>query len=68
MAFTQADLDALDKAIASNKLEVRYADRWEKYRSMPELIQARKHVAEQLAAASRQGSHFCYTFATARGD
>lgn len=68
MAYSQADLDALDKAIAGSTLEVQYADRRVKYRSMDELLQARQHVANQLAAASGRRSHHRFTFATARGD
>lgn len=68
MAFTTADLDALDKAIASSTLEVQYADRRVKYRSMDELLRARQHVANQIAAAGGRRSHHRFTFATARGD
>lgn len=68
MAYTTADLDALDKAIASSTLEVQYADRRVKYRSMTELLQARQHVAAQIAATSGRRSHSRFTFATARGD
>jgi hypothetical protein len=68
MAYTQADLDALDRAIASSQLEVEYGDRRVKYRSMDELLSARQHVAQQLALASGHRSHHRFTFATARGD
>lgn len=68
MAYTQADLDALDTAIASGQLSVQFGDRRVQYRSMAELMQARKHVASQIAAASGRSSHNRFTFATARGD
>ena len=73
MALTQADLERLDAAIASESLEVQMGDRRIRYRSMDELIAARAHVAQQLAAAAasasgtRRGTRR-YTFSTARGD
>ena len=51
MALTQTDLDALDAAIASGELTVRLADRLVTYRSIPELIQARSHVAKVVSGA-----------------
>lgn len=52
MAFTTADLDAIDRAIASGELTVRTQDRMVTYRSMPELREARDVVAKSLAAQS----------------
>lgn len=49
MALIQTDLDALDTAIASSELTVRLADRLVTYRSIPELIQARAHVAKVVS-------------------
>lgn len=68
MAYTTADLDALDRAIASSTLEVQYADRRVKYRSNPELLQARQHVSQQIALSAGRKSHHRFVFATARGD
>lgn len=68
MAYTQADLDALDRAIAGSKLEVQYGDRRVRYRSMDELLAARKHVAQEISNASRKGSSRRFVFATMRGD
>lgn len=68
MAYTQADLDALDRAIARSQLEVQFGDRRVRYRSMDELLTARKHVASQIAAASGRGSFRTMTFCTLRGD
>lgn len=68
MALTQADLDALDRAIASSTLEVQLDGRRVKYRSMDELLLARRHVADQIAAASGRRSHHRFVFSTARGD
>jgi hypothetical protein len=41
MAFTQADIDAVDRAIATGELRVRYADREVQYRTIDDLIKAR---------------------------
>lgn len=69
MAYSQSDLDALDRAIASSQLEVQYGDRRVKYRTMDELLSARQHVAQQIASTSgTRRSHNRFTFATARGD
>jgi hypothetical protein len=53
MAYIQADLDQLDKAIAGAELEVQYGEKRVKFRSMAELMAARTHVAGQLLAASQ---------------
>lgn len=53
MALTQNDLDALDAAIAAAELEVQLEGRRVKYRSTDELLKARAHVAEVLAAGQR---------------
>jgi hypothetical protein len=68
MSYTQADLEALDRAIASSQLVVQYGDRRVQYRSMDELLRARQHVAEQLSAASGGRGHYRFAFSTARGD
>lgn len=52
MAWTQAQLDAIESAIASGELTVRFGDRTVTYRSMEELLQARAVIKESLAAAS----------------
>lgn len=73
MALSQADLDRLDAAIASSKLEVRIDGLSVRYRSTDELLTARQHVAQQLAAAAaasaggRRATRR-YTFTTFRGD
>ena len=41
MAWTQADLDAIDRAIAAGEKVVQYADRRVEYRSIQELLAAR---------------------------
>ena len=72
MALSQADLDAIDRAITGGTLEVQMSDRRVRYRSMDELLAARKHVAAQLAAASSAASGCAgprrFTFSTLRGE
>lgn len=50
MALTQADLDALDLAIASGELTVSYSGRTVTYQSTQSLLRARQHVASVLRA------------------
>lgn len=52
MAWTQAQLEAIEAAIASGELTVRFGDRTVTYRSMEELLQARAVIKEALAAES----------------
>jgi hypothetical protein len=71
MAFTQTDLDSLDRAIAGGELEVRLEGRQVKYRSTAELLQARSFIQQQVAAgasaATGRRASFAYTFTTQRG-
>lgn len=50
-AFTQADLDALELAIASGQLEVRIGDRKVVYRSLKEMLEIRTMVRSSLGVA-----------------
>jgi DNA-binding FadR family transcriptional regulator len=50
MPWTQQQLDAIETAIASGELTVRFGDRTVTYRSMAELLQARAVIREALAA------------------
>jgi ribosomal protein L12E/L44/L45/RPP1/RPP2 len=52
MAFTQANLDAIDAAIASGELTVSVAGRTITYRSIDDLIKARAVVSTAVAAAA----------------
>jgi len=52
MAFTSADIDALDRAIASGELIVRMGERMVTYRSLDELLKARDAILSQIAAAA----------------
>lgn len=51
MAWTQADVDALDSAIKSGTRQVRFADREVTYMSMDDLLKARAFASDQVAAA-----------------
>jgi hypothetical protein len=53
MAFTSADLDAIDRAIASGVLKVRFADgRQVDYRGTDDLLRARALIAGTVTPAS----------------
>lgn len=70
MALSQTDLDNLDAAIATAELEVEVDGRRTRYRSMPELIAARDHVARVLAGSApgrRAGGTYHFNFTTGRG-
>jgi len=70
MAFTQADLDNVNSAIASGELSVEVSGKRVTYRSLAELLQARSLIAGEVAAAvtGTSRSNFRYTFATHRGE
>lgn len=70
MAYTTADLDALDAAIAGGELSVQVDGRRVQYRSIAELLQARAHVASLLQAQTQAGTartRFRFNFTTSRG-
>lgn len=69
-SLSQADLDALDAAIASGTLEVEFNGRRVRYQHTGELIAARAHVATVVARNSAQprSSVYRYRFTTSRGD
>ncbi len=52
MAATQADLDALDRMIASGVLSTAYDGKRIEYRSLDELQRARAALAAQIVGAS----------------
>jgi len=56
MAFTAADLQAIDDAIASGALIVEYRDRRVEYRSIKELMQARTVIQNAVAPTSKRHS------------
>lgn len=51
MAWTQADLDAVEAAIASGVEEVRFADRSVRYRTIGDLQKARQEIKNALSLA-----------------
>lgn len=70
MALSATDLATLDTAIASGALTVEIEGRRVTYRSIAELKEARKHVAEQIEqqnGSRTQRSTFRFTFGTQRG-
>ncbi|HHY0482737.1 phage head-tail joining protein [Vibrio parahaemolyticus] len=52
MALTKDDLDALDEAIACGELSVKIDGREIVYRSITELMRARRHVSRVIAQQS----------------
>jgi hypothetical protein len=61
MAFTQAQLDALDEAIASGTLRVKYADKEVTYRSLAEMMQLRDFMARKLGQKEEGASRVYLT-------
>lgn len=54
MAFTQADLDAINAAIVRGEKSVQFADRLVVYRSLDELVKAKGIVEQELGGRPRQ--------------
>lgn len=52
MAFSQAQLDAVETAIASGELKVAFNGREVSYRSIDDLIKARDTIKASLSSAS----------------
>jgi hypothetical protein len=48
MAFTQVQLDAIDKAIATGVLSVKHGEETTVFRSMPEMLEARRLMTKDL--------------------
>lgn len=55
MAFSQANLDAIEAAIASGALTVKFGDREVQYRSMADMMQARDVIRRALGLTNRNG-------------
>lgn len=68
MAFTTTDLAAINAAIASGELTVRHNGREVTYRSIDDLMQAKRTIEAELNAqtSGRQGGSFGFSFKTAR--
>lgn len=60
MAFSTADLAAVEAAIASGELTVQFADRKVQYRDMDELMKARAMISKSIndAAGKRRPRQF----------
>lgn len=48
MAWTQSDLDKLDKAIGSGRLRVQYSDSVVEYRSLDDMLRVRSMMVGKL--------------------
>ena len=70
MALTAADLEKLDAAIATGELSVEFNGRRVTYRSISDLLAARKHVSDVVAASAataRRIGAYRVDFTTGRG-
>jgi len=56
MAFTQAQLDALEEAIAEGVLTVKYIDKTITYRSLKEMLALREIMRKDLGVTISQPS------------
>lgn len=64
MAWTQADLDALNKSIANGTLSVSYADRRVQYRTLDEMLKIRNLMTVELGlpgALKNEMRKLCYS-------
>jgi hypothetical protein len=70
MAFTTADLTALDRAIASSELEVELGGRRVKFDNVAGLLARRKYIEGVIETQDtpRPTGAFKYRFTTSRGD
>jgi cysteine synthase len=55
MAFTSADLTAIEKAIATGTLRVRFENREVQYQTITELLKARDVIRDAIAAGTGSG-------------
>jgi hypothetical protein len=56
MSWTQSDLDALEKAIATGARAVKFEDREVEYRSTSELLRARELIRRALGITDPNGN------------
>jgi hypothetical protein len=61
MAFTQAQLDALEAAITGGELKVKYGDKEVTYRTLDEMIRIRDMMRRDLGLASATNSRVYMT-------
>lgn len=60
MAWTSADLEAIEKSIKNGTSRVRYADREITYRSLEELLQLRTIIQAELGVVANGGIQHHY--------
>ncbi|MDQ7981359.1 hypothetical protein QYH69_29435 [Paraburkholderia sp. SARCC-3016] len=52
MAYTQADLDRIRRAIARGETEVRQGDRMVQFRSVDELLKVKRAIEDELGTTA----------------
>ena len=62
MAFTAADLAALDEAIATGALEVEYQDRKVRYRSLNDMLRTRAIMKQDIGGTPTTPSRRTFSF------
>lgn len=55
MAFTMSDLAAIERAIATGALKVKYKDREVQYSSLTDLFRAKAAIEKELGLGGRTG-------------
>lgn len=58
MAYTQDQLDAIKQSIAEGVLTVKYADKEVTYRSLDELLRAKRMIENELNGSGNSGRKF----------
>lgn len=58
MAYSQADLDSIQSAIAKVELIVEFGDRKVTYRSIDDLLKAEERIATALSTGTRSKQSF----------
>ena len=58
MAFQQSDLTAIEKAIASGTMRVKYADKEVQYNTMDDLLKARDLIRRELGLKAKSQRMF----------
>lgn len=58
MAFTQAQLDALEEAIATGSRRVKYADKEVEYASLTEMLRVRDLIRKSLGQVATNSTRF----------
>ena len=57
MAWAQADIDALEAAIATDAKEVSYLDKTVRYNSAPDMLSLLKQMKDELAGTGVTARH-----------